>query len=155
MADIRFEEIVVLGCEFEMWPSMPSDTKDDEAASKQGVEVLPAGEERFDSEYPTENIIRWKSTASRDGDELLLFLSARVEAPRLPFRLTFDVAARYATTDADLTAERARPTLIWLAYPFFREFIYNITGRSPLEPYALPPLTRLPDPDEFDQPPGI
>jgi hypothetical protein len=155
MADIRFEEIVVLGCEFEMWPSPPPDSEADLELGEQSVEVVPAeDEDRFDTEYPSENIIRWKSTASRDGDRMLLLLWARIEAPRLPFRLTFDIAARYITTDEELTAERARPTLIWLAYPFFRELVYNITGRSPLEPYALPPLTRLPDPDEFDQPPG-
>lgn len=150
MADIRFDELVLLGCEFHMWPSVSSAAD----SAEPGVEVV-AEDDRFDTEYPADNIMRWKSTASREGDRFLLFIWARIEAPRLPFRLTFDMAARYTTTDDELTAEKARPTLIWLAYPFFRELVYNLTGRSPLEPYALPPLTRLPQPDEIEQqPPG-
>ncbi len=158
MADIKFDELVLLGCEFEMWPKPPEDATVTNSEETTGAAVATVGDddsgERFDSEYPTENIIRWRSRANREGDRFLLFVWARIEAPRLPFRLTFDVAARYTTTDSELTAERARPTLIWLAYPFFREFVYNITGRSPLAPYALPPLTRLPEPDDFEQPSG-
>jgi hypothetical protein len=151
MADIRFDELVLLECEFKMWPS-PQAQEGPEEPETPGTEVADEREERFDSEYPTENFIRWKSTASREGDRFLLFLSARLEAPRLPFRMTFDIAARYTTTEESLSAERARPTLIWLAYPFLRELVYNITGRSPLEPYALPPLTRLPEPEDFEPP---
>jgi hypothetical protein len=153
MADIRFDELVLLGCEFELWPKISTEEEPTEAESDPSAEVVVSDEDVYDSEYPSENIIRWKSQASREGDRFLLILWARIEAPRLPFRMTFDIAARYTTTNDELTAEHARPTLIWLAYPFFRELVYNLTGRSPLEPYSLPPLTRLPYPDEVEQSP--
>jgi hypothetical protein len=142
VADIRFEELVLLRCDFEIWPDLAKDAQADPADETEEGE-----REQYDSEYPAENLLRWKSTASRDGDEFLLLLWARIEAPRLPFRMFFDIGARFATNPQDqTTAEVARPTLIWLAYPFFRELVYNITSRSPLPPYSLPPLTRLPDP---------
>ena len=149
MADIRFEELVLLRCDFEVWPDA-EDVEGAETSAEEG-EGAPApegdGQDRFDSEYPTENLLRWKSTASREGDEYVLLMWARIEAPRLPFRMHFDVGARFVTTPEERnTAEEVRPTLIWLAYPFLRELVHNLTARSPLPPYSLPPLTRLPDP---------
>lgn len=158
MADLRFEELVLLKCDFEVWPEQAEFNDQPAPATGDDAPEAPESEQQsgqFDDEYPTKHLLRWKSTASREGDEFFLYLQARLEAPRFPFRLRFEAGARYATSPEDrTTAEQAKPTLVWLVYPFLRELIYNITSRSPLPPYSLPPLTRLPDPSlEGDQDP--
>lgn len=157
MADLRFEELVLLSCDFEVWPERESAESEQTAASEGDAPEPAAQDDGFDDEYTTEHILRWRSSASREEDEFFLYMSARLDAPRLPFRLRFDAGARYTTSPEDkTTAEAARPTLVWLVYPFLRELIYNLTSRSPLPPYSLPPLTRLPDPslDDEDAEPG-
>lgn len=141
MAHIQLEDVVLLGCEFEMWPqrSEPDESADSSNTEGGASAAVPDA-------YPTENILRWRATSRRDADELHLYLDGLLDDPRLPFTLRFDVGARYSTEDEDLDAERAQPTLLWLVYPYLRELVSNVTGRSPLEPYYLPPLTRLPDP---------
>ena len=130
MANIQLEELVLLGCEFEMWP---------ERTDEEGTRETPEG-------YPSENVLQWRATSRRDGDEFHLYLDALLDDVRLPFRFRCDLGARFTTTETQLAADQVEPTLLWLAYPYLRELVSGLTGRSPLNAYYLPPLTRLPDP---------
>ncbi|HEY1834449.1 MAG TPA: hypothetical protein VGG08_08440 [Solirubrobacteraceae bacterium] len=143
---MRFEELVLLKCDFEMWPSR-EEAATDAGGSEAEAEAVRREDTDGVSQYPTDHLLRWKSTVTREGDELFLYMSAKLDTPQLPFRLLFDVGVRYMTSlEEQTTTEALKPTLVWIAYPFLRELVYNLTARTPVPPYALPPLTRLPDP---------
>lgn len=132
MADLRLVEFVLLRANFEIriateWP--PSE----DAANGSAY-------------YPAEDLLELIAHADRTGDEFVLRFDATLVDERLPFELTIRAGARFAVLDEpELTAERAESTLVFMAFPYLRESIWNLTGRSPYPPYALPPLTRLPD----------
>jgi hypothetical protein len=50
MADIRFDELVLLECEFEMWPSPQAQKSPEEPATPGAELTTEEPQERFDSE---------------------------------------------------------------------------------------------------------
>lgn len=125
----QFKDIHLLSCEFETWP----DRED--------------GSPEFDGEYSHDEFLKYQASTERREDQFLMFLAVRLEDPALPFNLFAAFGCEFDVTDMAITPERAEPTLVFMAYPYVREFVFNLTGRSPLPAYALPPLTRQPDPD--------
>jgi hypothetical protein len=139
MADLRLLEFVLLGATFEI---------------RTGLDWLGQAEPGAEGPYPAEDLLALVSGAERDGDEFVLRLDASLEDERLPFRLSVSTGARFLIVDEpELTAERAETTLVFMAFPYLRETIWTLTGRSPYPAYAVPPLTKLPDkPVRGDEP---
>ncbi|MCW3000649.1 MAG: Preprotein translocase subunit SecB [Solirubrobacterales bacterium] len=135
MADIRFKNVVLLSCDFETWPNREE--------GETGVEAVPEP----DTEYPDDNFLQYTATTERTEDSVfLMLLAVRLDDRKLPFLLRASFGCEFEIRDDGLTPERAEPTLVFMAYPYVREFIFNLTGRSPLPAYSLPPITRSPDP---------
>lgn len=140
MADIRLADFVLLECDFELWPERadeePSEAQDD------------TGEEVF--EYPEEDLLDLAASTAAAGDDYVLYLRADLDDPRLPFRLGLMLGARFVIREDEEgpppSVEDVEPTLVWLCYPYLRETVASITNRSPLPPYMLPALTRMPHP---------
>lgn len=139
MADLRLLEFVLLRTSFE---------------ARTATEWPIATDIAHGSPYPPDDVLELKASAERRDDAFLLRLDATLADDRLPFELTVSAGARFIVVDApELTAERAQSTLVFMAFPYLREMVWNLTGRSSYPPYALPPLTRLPDaPVRGDEP---
>jgi hypothetical protein len=141
MADLRLRDVVLLQSLFLMWPDgPPQPTPDDESAP---------------FEYPDGDFMLLAPTTSREDDEFTLYLEAKIEAGTMPFQLELLIGARFSVNEEpDLKAEDAEPTLVWLIYPYLRELIGSITSRSPLPPYYLPALSKLPHPSVAESQPS-
>lgn len=116
------------------------------------------GEDQPDWEtdaYPDEQLLQLAVDTSIDDNEAVAFIEGKLEDERLPFSLTFEMGFLFSIPDGEQVpaAVEVEPTLVWLAFPYLREFIADLTGRSPAPQYFIPPLTRLPQPDP--QPPPI
>jgi hypothetical protein len=142
VAEIRLTDFVIFQCEFELWPDQRGKDQSEAAV------VQLAAESPEDYVYPEGDFLRYAPTTLREEDGFALFVNAALEDDQLPFSLRITYGARYAIGDdaKELATEAVEPTLFWLAFPYLREAISNTTGRSPLGPYYLPPLSRLPDP---------
>lgn len=144
MLPIRLRDIALLNCTFKERFIDQDDTR-------------PEGDQE---QYPDEQLLKLAVMADSEDDEVVCFIEGKLDDDRLPFELAFEMAFLYSI-DADggvPAVEELRPTLVWLAFPHLRELIADLTGRSPSPQYFLPPLTRLPFPEEnpptTDQPPG-
>jgi hypothetical protein len=127
VAELRLLEFVLLSSRFdasaEAWPESGSDFQ-----------------------YPAEDVAQLGFDAERVDDEFRLTIQVDLEEG-LPFHLMIRAGARFLVTDApDLSPEEAQATLVFLAYPYLREAVANLTMRTPFPAYFLPPLIRLPDP---------
>lgn len=134
-----------------MWPERPESaarTTASEAETAGGAPGQESTEQGSDESYgyPEGDFLQLDASTSREGDEFILYLEGDLDAQRFPFRLQILVGARYEVKDVDATAEEVEPTLVWLAYPYLRELIASITGRSPAPSYFLPTLSLLPHP---------
>ena len=104
MADLRLTDIVLLQSFFSMWPERSAPPAEDSDETQAFV-------------YPVGDFLELSSTSSREDDEFVLYLDAKLEADALPFELELVVGARYSVVDQpDLTANDAEPTLVWLVY---------------------------------------
>ena len=136
MASIQLTDLVLLQSAFEMWPGDPDPADAEEH------------EDRFFA-YPEGDFLQLSTSSERESEnEIVLYVHAGLDDPALPFRLEVVLGARYhiGESEEELPAERAEATLMWMCYPYLGELVATITGRSPLPPYYLPALTRLPDP---------
>jgi hypothetical protein len=140
LADLRLAEFVLIHAHFAVRASGDNAWQTEDSASI----------------YPTEEVLELSSTVEREDDEFILLLRAQLTDERLPFELQLTTGARFALTDLpELTADEARSTLIFMAYPYLRETVSSITARSPYQAYLLPPLTRLPRPEVRGEEPPI
>lgn len=136
MPEFQLTEFVLLRSSFETWPGgAPAEEADQEQPFA----------------YPEGDFLDLGASTTRDGEDLILFLRARLDDKQLPFRLEAVVGARFTVeADSKLTAAEAEPTLVWLCYPYLRELIGSITARSPLPPYFVPLLGKLPHPTALE-----
>jgi hypothetical protein len=124
-----------------MWPHGAGD----EAAAAQDAE-----DDLFT--YPEGDFVKLSSTATREGDQIVMYLQADLDDTAFPFRLSMLLGARFDVPGETLDAEHATSTLVWLCFPYVRELVSSITGRSPLPPYYLPALTKMPHPSVLAEP---
>src|SRR5579872_4865320 len=130
MADLRLVEFVLLNSSF----------------AARGPTEWSSADRGSGGGYPPEEVVQLRVTADRVADEFVMRIEAKLDDDRFPFDLEISVGARFVVSEADeLTAERAQSTLLFMVFPYLRETVWSITGRSPYPAYALPPLTRLPD----------
>ncbi len=146
MASFKMLELVLLGCEFEMWPG-----GSEPPAEEAGADPLAAHDPLEIFEYPAGDFLFLDAKTTRHEDEIyLLFLRAGLEEDAMPFHLEVTLGVRFQIDteegEALLEPHEVESTLVWLCYPYLRETIAAITGRSPLPPYVLPPIVRMPDP---------
>jgi hypothetical protein len=148
MADLRLTEFVLLSCNFEFGPEEEGEEVDEsDERVDEGSESSAAGSDE-DAQPSQDEPVRLRYQATREDDEFVFFLDAELLDPTLPFTLQVLTGSRFEIHDApDLTPEAANATLLFMTYPYVRELISNITGRSPSPGVILPPLTRLPHPD--------
>ncbi len=99
--------------------------------------------------YPDEQLLELSVQSSFEENEAVAWIEGKVDDQRLPFRLYFEMAFLYSVPqDEEMPSpDEIEPTLVWIAFPYMREMIADLTGRSPVAQYFLPPLTRLPQPD--------
>jgi hypothetical protein len=143
-------DFVLLGCQFSL------------ASSDQSSEGEPAvhGEASHGDFGEPERLltlalddVNLAYGASRDGDEFRLVIEAsRPDTPiSRGFMLAITAGARFETdAPPELTAEFAESTLLFISYPYLRELVFSLTGRSSVGPIRLAPLTRLPAPSMWD-----
>jgi preprotein translocase subunit SecB len=99
--------------------------------------------------YPDEQLLQLSVQSSFEENEVVAWIEGKVDDKRVPFRLSFEMAFLYSVPDDEELPppNEIEPTLVWIAFPYMRELIADLTGRSPVAQYFLPPLTRLPQPD--------
>jgi len=142
MADIKLTDLVLLASEFRMWPRGAS------------VGDEQSHEEDFRFDYPPGDLAEISASVGREPGEIsgqpgeyVLYVGLKIDDDAFEFfMLNLTVGARFEIGEEGLTAERLEPTLVWLCYPYLRELVASITGRSPLPPYYMPALTKMPDP---------
>lgn len=170
MAEIRLDDFVLLSCDFEVWPSRvgaePDEAPEGEApdepveeveavAGEAAVSAEPADDEDILGYYPAGDFLQLDPSSWEHEDHYLLALSASLDDPGLPFRLNLTVGSRFFVGQDEEgnrpSLEETESTLVWLSYPYLRETISAITGRSPLLPYYLPAITKLPHPSVTEE----
>jgi hypothetical protein len=163
VADIQLEEFVLLKCDFSV--TTDGEELEDDAAGPSDEPAESSGDdyepEEFEESfaYPEGDFLQLQSgIVERDeDDEYVLFLVAKIDNESFPFTLSVTTGARFVVPADERgkrpTADEAHGTLIWLSYPYLRETIAGISGRSPFPPYYIPALTRLPDPSAGGKPP--
>lgn len=139
MAQIQLTDLVLLASNFQMWPRGAAPPPDTDDATL---------------DYPSGEFVELSASTTQQDDAWVLYLNADLDDPQFPFKLSVLLGARFEIGDEDLTVEEAEKTLVWLCYPYLREIIASITGRSPLPPYYIPALTRMPDPSVLAAPVG-
>jgi preprotein translocase subunit SecB len=85
-------------------------------------------------------------STTEEDDEFVFILRLKVTDPTVPYSLEVVTGSRFEIPDPPVVAQQAEPTLLFVSYPYVRELVASITGRSPYQAFALPPLTRLPHP---------
>lgn len=85
-------------------------------------------------------------STEEEDDQFVFILRVEVVDPSVPYKLEVVTGARFDIPDPPVTASQAQATLLFVSYPYVRELVASITGRSPYQAYELPPLTRLPHP---------
>jgi len=104
-----------------MWPDPPGPPTDDPRPFS----------------YPEGDFLTLAAATTRTDDGPTLYLQADVDDFALPFSLSLLLGARFE--DA---ADAPETSLVRLCYPALREVVAEITGRSPLPEYRLPPQRR-------------
>src|SRR5438128_2706117 len=82
--------------------------------------------------YPEGDYLRLSSSVTLEEDEFVLYLQAFIDDAAFPFKLDVLIGARFNAGDDQLPPDRAEKTLVWMSYPYLRELVASITGRSPL-----------------------
>ena len=127
MSEPTLKELVVLSSRFRMWPDPPAATAADDSSP---------------FTYPDGDFLTLAAATKRDDRGLVLYLQADVDDFSIPFSLSLLVGARFEAEDGELDRDDLQATLVWLCYPLLRELVVDITSRSPMPPYRLPPRTR-------------
>lgn len=149
MAGLELNDFVLLGSNF--WVlAEPSEGSGDVAAEN--------GEPDVDVSEPDDaSTLDWKRlelddaellySASREEDEFVLLAQLTVKEPAAPYHVEVVTGSRFdVPDDPAVSIEEAEATLIFIAYPYIREVVMNLTARSPYREFVLRPLTRLPHP---------
>jgi hypothetical protein len=142
MLQLRLTDMTLLNCSLEQrWRGDAAEIPDDERTT-------------YDPEigYPDEQLIQLRINSLLEESEATAFIEGKLDDQRLPFRLSFEMGFQYSVPESEALPPVAEiePTLVWIAFPYMRELIADITGRTPAGQYFLPPLTRLPQPDQPD-----
>lgn len=146
MAQIKLTDFVLLASEFRVWPRGLSQTED--------------GSDEVD--YPTDDVAQISASVTRNTateaadvegpEEWILYVHLTIDDETFPhFLLHLSVGARFEIDEMEHDPERAQSTLVWLCYPYIRELVASVSGRSPLPSYYLPALTMMPDPEALQR----
>jgi hypothetical protein len=157
VAAFQLEEFVLLACHFSV--SEPAPDEEESATAKDGDEGHDEGHTLAEEEPREESAelisevdlpglrLRYSATVDEDDRRFALIMEATIVDSSLPLELTVVTGSRISRPeDLDVTPEAAAGTLVFMSYPYLREVISSITGRSPISPVLLPPLTKLPHP---------
>jgi preprotein translocase subunit SecB len=141
MLKLRLTEMTVLSCSME------------HRYAGDGEHDLPEDERStYDPEvgFPDEQLIQLRVQSQTEEAEATAWIEGKLEDKRLPFRLTFEMAFLFSIPETEVfpAPDEIEPTLVWIAFPYMREFIADLTGRTPEGQYYVPPLTRLPQPNQ-------
>lgn len=167
---VRLNEIVLLACQFEV-VGEPAERAALASPSGDG----PEGSEAEETPQPTDRAMSEGSPGEesagddgvfRDGlevegarleyavsiqgeepdTEFVLIVRTILEEPALPYELELLMGATYDTPEPAVTQDEVASTLLFMVYPYIREMVFSITGRSPYRAFQLPPFARLPHP---------
>jgi hypothetical protein len=161
MARFQLQDFVLLQCRYQFAPpdeegqaneSREGETeapKPDEAQAESGGSGSSAEEWPG---WPTEDVLKLDAALATDPPYYVLILEGRLDDPRLHFSLEFTVGARFERDHAEEepAEPEVRSTLAFMAFPYVRELVASITGRSPTPSYFLPPRALPPDPRTTD-----
>lgn len=150
MAAFQLDEFVLLACHFavsEPAPDEPVPAQESDEGHEPAEDSIAEPSEPFSEvELPGLNL-RYTASIDEDDGRFVLIMEATVADPSLPYMLTVVTGSRITRPeDSDVSPEAAAGTLVFMSYPYLREVISSITGRSPYPPFVLPPLTKLPHP---------
>lgn len=84
------------------------------------------------------------TTLDEGENEFTLITRAWLDDMAAPFELEVVTGSRFDAPDPPVGIDEIEATLLFMTYPYLREVVSNITGRSPYESYSLPPLAKLP-----------
>jgi hypothetical protein len=146
MPRIQLEDMTLFACEFRMRvPDMPDEDSEEEIA-KHAEEAS----QKMSAPYPEEQLLELAVESGNEGSQYYAFIEGRLDDDRLPFSIDFEMGFKFEVPDAEGPAHSVddlESTFVWLAFPYMRQLIADLTGRSPVAQYFAPPLSRLPKPD--------
>lgn len=79
-----------------------------------------------------------------EAEEFVFILETTITDPTSPYELTVITGSSFTRPDSSLSATDAASTLLFITYPYVRELLASISGRSPFPAFTLAPLTKLP-----------
>jgi hypothetical protein len=143
MLQIRLTDMTLLSCNLEQrFGGDPEEGVPEDELSTYDPEVG----------YPDEQLIQLRVNSFSEGSQATAFIEGKLEDRRLPFRLSFEMGFLFSIPESEVLppSDEIEPTLVWIAFPYMRELVADVTGRTPAGQYFLPPMTRLPQPNEPD-----
>jgi hypothetical protein len=154
---LRLTDFVLLGCRFEIVGEVADRAAEVAPRSDTVVSIElsepAAGDQTGEGEDSKEDPLglgipglELRYSTSEEDDEFVFVLRLELADPSEPYRLELVTGSRFDIPDPAVTVQQAEATLLFISYPYVRELVSNITGRTPYQQFELPPLTKLPHP---------
>jgi hypothetical protein len=139
MLPVKLRDIALLKCDFEVIEA-------EEHVGDSRIDAEPGAYAGVTDDQP----LQLSVNTLPDEGEFVCLIEGKLEERHLPFRLSFEMGFLFGvpTDEPPPKVKEIQPTLVWIAFPHIREFIASMSGRSASPQYFLPPITRLPQPDE-------
>lgn len=142
MGRFQLREVVLLRCDFDAVPETS------ESATTAAEEIREG--------WPDEDVLDLELSVRQDDDLWIAFFDGTLDDPRLGFTLSLSVGAAFemeGDDQPDVDDAAVASTLTFMAFPFVRQFVADVTARSPVGPYMLPPMGLPPQPPVADEEP--
>lgn len=126
-ARLALQDVYLLSCEFAF----------------RGAPELEADEAPAE---PSSDPLVYSTQAGASGTLVYLLFSGRLNDPLVEVDLSFTMIAWFDPSDADVDTgdDVVQSTMTFMVFPFVREFISDLTGRSPATRVVVPPHAPLP-----------
>lgn len=124
MSNLQFSDIFLLECSF-------------------AVRTAEAPRDPAASSDP----LRLTTSQDRSDGRPFLLIRGEIDDPALPFRMSMTMIAWFELDATQLDSMETRlleRTMTFMAFPYVREFVSDLTDRSPGRAFFLPPRSAAP-----------
>jgi hypothetical protein len=149
MSKIQLQDITLMSCQFSL-----NSPEIDDGSTEGAPDLDESYAAKLAGPYPEEQLLELAVESGEEGGLFYSFIEGRLDDDRLPFTMGFEMGFKFdvpTAEDDQQSVADLEPTFIWLAFPYMRQLIADMTGRAPFPQYFAPPLSRLPKPDDIDE----
>ena len=159
----RLSDFVLLACHLHI--ESPQSDEEEERESREppaleeqpaeGADLRESPESGGSSVSESEETVRYRVdidevamryTVTHEEGSLIAVIWTELADPTEPLHFEVVTGARFVPPEPPVPLDAIASTLLFIAFPYVREVVMNLTARTPFGTYLLPPLTKLPHP---------